>query len=224
MVRRIALGSDDLKSDALQSDLESLKRRFPVGAIPCREISDPGWSLDALAGRLVEISGSSAPASLTAAASLVAEAQRRGEPVAWITTEASTFFPPDFFQSGIDVEALPVIFASTCTAIARVADTLLRSGGYLLLVLDLGANGQLPMQAQTRLSGLAMRHRSILIGLTRKSRDKPSLGSLFSLRGEGTRKRADFDRFDWELKAIKDKQRGPGWSHREMCRGPDGLC
>lgn len=215
-------------------NLDSLKRRFPAGALPTRlgtgeEPADPGWSLDALAGRLVEVSGASAPASLSAAALLVLEAQRRGEPAAWITARDSTFFPPDFDECGIDLTALPVIFTPSPTVSAKVADTLLRSGGYLLVVLDLGASSrkawaELPMQAQTRLSGLAARHRSVLVGLTRKTREKPSLGSLFSLRSEGTRRRASFDRFDWELKAIKDKQRGPGWSHREKCRGPDGLC
>src|SRR5882724_11767745 len=41
------------------------------------------WGLDALRGRLVELSARGAAATLTSAIELVGEAQRSGEPVGW---------------------------------------------------------------------------------------------------------------------------------------------
>ena len=43
------------------------------------------WTFDEVAGRLVEISSSTAAAALTLTFSLVHEAQQRGEPVGWVT-------------------------------------------------------------------------------------------------------------------------------------------
>jgi recombination protein RecA len=182
------------------------------------------WCLDALAGRLVEISGAAATASLTAAASLILEAQRRGEPAAWVAGAYSTFFPPDFAVSGIDLDALPVVRVPDATKASGVADQLLRSGGFAIVVLDLGVGAELPIPIQTRLLGLAKKHHTVLLCITRKEGRVPSLGSLVSIRGEIQRNRTSFDRFTCELRVIKDKRRGPGWGHVEICRGPGGLC
>ena len=54
-----------------------------------------GWCLATFAGRFTEISGASTGASLTLVARLLLETQKQGEPVAWITTRESTFYPPD---------------------------------------------------------------------------------------------------------------------------------
>ena len=45
-----------------------------------------------------------------------------------------------------------------------------------------------------------------------------------SVRVQAIRHRTAFDRFAWELRVLKDKRRGPGWQHVEVCRGPEGLC
>jgi recombination protein RecA len=185
---------------------------------------DGGWRLDALSGRLAEISCSGATAALTAATALVLEAQLRGEPAAWVAVGDSIFFPPDLARSGIDLDALPVVRVPDVRSALRAADPLLRSGAFALVVLDLGAEIGIPGAAQTRLAGLAKKHHTALLCLTRKQRDASSLGSLVSLRGESRIKRTAFDRFTWELHIIKDKRRGPGWRHAEVCRGPDGLC
>jgi recombination protein RecA len=77
---------------------------------------------------------------------------------------------------------------------------------------------------------LSNKHHSLLLFLTKKKRDDPSIGSLVSLRAETRARRASvtgtvtFDRFTWEIRAIKDKRDGPGWTHEEICRGPEGLC
>ena len=35
--------------------------------------------------------------------------------------------------------------------------------------------------------------------------------------------RTGFDEFTWDVDIVKDKRRGPGWSHSGPCRGPEGL-
>src|SRR5258705_11308948 len=64
------------------------------------------WGLDALRGRLVELSARGATATLTAAIELVIEAQQAAEPVAWVTLGNATLYPPDAAASGVDLAAL----------------------------------------------------------------------------------------------------------------------
>lgn len=193
---------------------------------PLRELllSDASWGLHALSGRFIEFSGTASTAALTAAAALILEAQRRGELAAWIAARESTFYPPDFAASGIDLEALPVVHAPNALKAARVADTLLRSGGFAMLVIDLGALTEFSIAIQTRLAGLAKKHNTAVVCITRHSDRQVSTGSLVSLRSEIEKTRDGFDRFVCETHVVKDKQRTPGWRHREVYRGPDGLC
>ncbi|MBI4560095.1 MAG: recombinase A [Candidatus Hydrogenedentes bacterium] len=197
-----------------------------ASALPERSVESvrPGWSLDTLAGRLVEVSGGAATAALSASAALILQAQQRGELAAWIGGGGATFFPPDFAASGIDLEALPVVRVADAAQASKVADTLLRSGGFALVVLDLGGKAKLPLAVQTRLVGLAKKHRTALLVITRKNYRESSGGSLASLRGETEKRRAGHDCFLCELRVVKDKRRVPGWRYTEMCRGPDGLC
>jgi recombination protein RecA len=203
--------------------LTSVLSRLGVQQGPAGTPASREWTLDALAGRMVEISSAETSASLTAATALVLEAQLRGEPVGWIATGDSTFYPPDVAASGVDLDALVVVRATNATQAARAADHLLRSGGFAVLVMDLATDSSLRMPVQSRLSGLAHAHRSAVVCLTRKTADMPSIGSLISIRGETTLTREGFDRYAWEVHVIKDKRRGPGWSHTQLCRGPEGL-
>ncbi|MCE2502407.1 MAG: recombinase A [Dehalococcoidia bacterium] len=182
------------------------------------------WSLSSLAGRLTEVSDSGAAPSLTAAAALILQAQQRGEPAAWIGFGNSIFFPPDFAEWGIDLDALPVIRVPDAPAASRAADQLLRSGAFGLVVLDLKSQAQMHLAVQSRLAALARKHHAALLCLTRKRRGTPSLGPLVALHGEGRISRTAFSRFDWEIRMVKDKRGAPGWSHTESCRGTDGLC
>jgi recombination protein RecA len=181
------------------------------------------WTLAELAGRLVEISGAGASAALTITFGLVLEAQRRGEPVGWVTSAASSFYPPDVAENGIDLAALVVVRLSGADGVARAGEKLLRSGGFGLVVLDLGA-ADIPVPLQTRLTGLAHRHHTALACLTEKERRAFSLGSLVSLRAHAEKKRIAESRFACMLHVLKDKRRGPTWSHEEFYSGPAGLC
>ena len=184
--------------------------------------SSPRWQLDDLTGRLTELSGLGAVASFTAATALVLEAQCRGEPIAWIMLPGRSFFPPDLADSGIDLHALVVVRVRDPIAMARAADTLLRSGSFGLVLLDLGATAELAMATQGRLVGLAQRHDAALVAITDKPRDAASLGSIVSLRAEAVRERTRTG-FTVTLRALKDKRRGPGWSECTDVIPPAGM-
>jgi len=195
-----------------------IRKGHPVGTPSSRE-----WTLEALAGRMVELSSDAAGATLSAATALVLETQHRGEPAAWILGGSSSFYPPDVAASGVDLAALIVVRANSTIKAARAADHLLRSGGFGLVLLDLVDDANLRMSVQSRLSGLANVHQSAVVCLTRKKSDAPSIGSLVSIRGDTSVGKASFDAFEWVIDVVKDKRRGPGWNHTGVCRGPEGL-
>ena len=181
------------------------------------------WTLDEVAGRLVEISSSTAGAALTLTFTLIREAQARGEPVGWVTLAESCFYPPDAARSGVDLAAMVVVRVGHDAIIARAGEKLLRSGAFGLVVLDLGA-ADIPMPLQTRLTGLAHRHHTALVCLTNKASGAFSLGSLVSLRAHAERKRVQGNRFACALRVLKDKRRGPTWQYEDIYTGPAGLC
>jgi recombination protein RecA len=181
------------------------------------------WDIAAFRGRLAEISGGPACAALTLAFRLVLQVQRDGEPVAWISRKDSVFFPPDAADAGVDLSSMAVVWSGDGTHAARAADHLVRSGAFGLVVLDLGLHSDMPRAFQTRLSGLARKHATALVCLTEKNARHPALGSLVSLRAEVLRTRGADGNLHCEVRIVKDKLRGPGWRHCEVCHAPDGL-
>lgn len=198
------------------------------------------WSVEPLIGRLVEISGRRAAANLTVAFGLVREAQAKEEPVAWVTLRQSTFFPPDVADSGVDLGRLAVVRVEGPLAAFKATVELTRSGGFGLVVLDLGPEA---MQKQsgtgtgtekrkrsrknvsvpfvTKLVGLAQKTQTAVVVLTEKTRETSSLSSLVSLRVD-TQRSPDRP-CEVSIDVIKDKRRGPGRSYREVFRAPAGL-
>ena len=155
---------------------------------------------------------------------LVLDAQRRGEPAAWIGRKDAPFFPPDVADTGVDLGAFTVVWAGDALAAAKAADLLVRSGAFGLVVLDLGREGKLPMHASSRLAMLAKQHAAAVVCLTGKDAARPSLGPLVSLRAHaGSRQRGEAGRFRCEAVILKDKRSGTTWNIAEVCRGPDGL-
>ncbi len=186
--------------------------------------ADTRWSLGPLRGRLVELSARGAVATLTAAVELVIEAQVQSEPVAWITLASGMFYPPDAADSGVDLAALVVVRVPDAVAAARAAERVLRSGAFGLVVLDLAAGpAELSMPIQGRLVTLAQTHDAAVVCITDKTADTASIGSLVSLRADALRERDRDGHFHVTVRALKDKQRGPGWSWRALRGGPAGL-
>jgi recombination protein RecA len=206
--------------------------------------SSPDWGWSQIAGRFVELSGHGTTALLTAALGLVRDAQRLGEPTAWITLPRSTFFPPDAAEGGVDLETLAIVRAPDPRGAARSAVQLTRSGGFGLVVMDFGpklaglsrassaAAFDISLPLQTKLVGLAQKHDTAVVVLTEKPADSPSLGSLVSLRAEVNRvdvnpdspRGKGADAYQVQVRVLKDKRRGPGKVHVEVCHGPPGLC
>lgn len=185
-----------------------------------------GLRVDELCGRLVEFSGAAGGRGvLTAAMQLVLWAQQQGEPVAWITDQDSSFFPPDAAEGGVDLDALIVIRVPQAHDIPRAADSLARSGAFGLLVLDLEGGGEVPTPLLTRLQGLARKHEMIVAFLTEKNASAPSVGPLVSLRAEIScvRESPQTDRFQLSSSVLRDKRRSPGWRWVETCRAPMGA-
>jgi recombination protein RecA len=197
----------------------------PIAPAP---VEAPAWCLSEVAGRLTELVGGAGGAQLTLAFSLVADAEQRGEPVAWVGTQESAFYPPDVAESGIDLDALVVIRVKKRAEVARAADQLARSGAFGLLVVDLAGGVEVPPALESRLLGLAQKHATAIVFLSdeeRGTRSRP-LGSLVSLRAEVKRARAAPGKFLCTLEVMKDKRRtseGMTWSHVEERRGPAGL-
>jgi len=182
-----------------------------------------GWKISTFAGRFGEISSDPAGAPLTLVFRLVLESQKQGEPVAWITSLGSTFFPPDAADIGVDLSAMAVIRVPEFLSAARATEHLLRSGSFGIVVMDVGPNAHLPLHAQSRLAGLARKHDTALLCITEKESDQPSVGSLISLRVHSEKTQGKEDVYRCAANVLKDKRHGPGWGHIEVCRGPDGL-
>ena len=209
------------------SESRGLSPIFPTNGIrgACREKGDsPLLSLPAFASRLTEISASVSGAPLTLTFRLVLDAQRRGEPVAWIGRKDAPFYPPDAADTGVDLAALAVVWTGNAITAAKAADLLVRSGAFGLVVLDLGAEARLPMHATSRLAMLARQHDAAIVCLTDKDAARASLGPLVSLRAHtASRARGEGGSFRCTASALKDKRGGTTWNIVEVCRGPDGL-
>jgi recombination protein RecA len=197
--------------------------RMQRGLIPFRSAPPAQWSLSTLAGCLSELSGEASSAALTCAFSVVLDAQQQGEPVAWITTEEASFYPPDVAAFGVDLDSLTVVRLPEARMLTRAADHLGRSGAYGLIVVDLGEKARVPIPMQTRLNGLAQKNDLAILFLTQKTEESFSLGSLIALRGSARREKVGENEFRCEVEFLKDKRRGPGWKHEEVFHGPDGL-
>ncbi len=219
--------------NSLHAQLASTSRHPELDGSAPSVAAPGGWGLRACRGLIVEISGGPTTAVLTAAFALVHEAQRLGEPVAWIGSRQGMFFPPDAVEAGVDLGALPVVFVPSelpkAQSAPRAMDHLLRSGGFGLVVADLGCGAQLSLAAQGRLAGLVRRQQATLLLLTHAANADGrcrSLGPLVTRRIEATRSSdaqgAHFT-YGCVARVILDK-RGTSWRHFEPCHAPPGLC
>ena len=175
-MRRVTLSLDALIASG------NLRPATPTPRAPA------DWRLSELAGRLVELSTRGASAPLTLTFRLVLDAQRQGEPVAWVTPGQESFYPPDAAEGGIDLDALVVVRVPSPRSVARAAGKLLQSGAFGLIVLDMSADDEMPTPLQMRLAGLAQKHHTALLCLTEKAPEAPSIGSLVAVRVHAERR------------------------------------
>lgn len=188
--------------------------RLPLARVKPKRVEAPAWSLATLSGRLVELSSVGASAALSFTAQLLHEAQRQGEPVAWVQGRDSLFHPPDLAATGVDLRALPILRPPTPGDLGKIVGHLLRSGAFGLIVVDLShseADRALPVPLQSRLERTAALHGTCVLCLTDKAPDAGSLGPLVSWRGEARRVSARGAVVRAEVVALKDKRSAPGW-------------
>ncbi len=185
--------------------------------------SSQQWDSQVLSGRLTELCGQGNSAVLSVACDMVYRVQSQGEPAVWITVGQSAFYPPDVVSYGIDLDAVAVVRTSTAGEAARAADRLIRSAGFGLVVIDFGDQWALSMALLSRLNGLAQEHQVVLLCLTSKGADMPSMSSLVSLRGQTYRRALGPMSYECGVDIIKDKRCGPGWTHRESHSASPGL-
>lgn len=196
---------------------------------------DP-WSFEALAGSLVELSEEHPCGAATFASELLAEAQGRGEPAAWVTGGMSSFFPPDLAGNGIDLASIAVVTGADGRDALWAADLLARSGAFGFIVIDLESGAKVTDGAMARLVHLAQRHRAIILFLTTKGRGDSSLSSLVavhavvrsrtrarSLHGPAAPSAAAGHAIDVEVTIVKDKRRAPGLTIRRSYGTPFGM-
>jgi RecA/RadA recombinase len=204
-----------------------MKPAFDLGQLRVLEPVAPSrtWELEPLCGRLVEISGQGASAVTTAAVALVLQAQTADEPIAWISVGEEMFLPGDALDSGVDLAALVVVRVPDLQIAGRIADRLLGSGAFGLIVIDsLGCEPQLSTAAQGKLLTQAKTHAATVVCLTLKSVNQASLGSLISLHVTTTRSRAEPSGIAIRVHALKDKIGGPGWGEQIARDAPKGGC
>lgn len=201
-----------------------------VLGVPTPETRPSGATLfDRLAPptRLVELVASPRACRTTLAVSLVMEAQRREEPVAWIEPRRGALYPPDLADAGVDLDALAIVRVPDDEhAVPRAAELLLRSGAFGLVVLDMTHTAPRPAASEawtSRLAALARLHESRVIVLGPRPVTAPALGTLVSLRIETTRHRVDDGRFAIAHHAVRDKSPMPLPDGSTLHRAPLGL-
>ncbi len=179
------------------------------------------WRFDNLVGVLAEISEEAPSGAVSFAAEIIAEAQARSEPVAWVAGTDSVFFPPDLLARGIDLSAVAVVRAGGEAESLTAAEWLVRSGALGLVIVDCGAGWDVSDASLGRILKLAELRRCAVLFLTRKRRHDPSLGSRISLRGCVTRSAAGA--FSVEIHTVKDKRSNSVSRQGRHYHGPPGM-
>jgi recombination protein RecA len=179
------------------------------------------WRFENLVGTLAEVSEEAPSGAVSLVVELIAEAQSRNEPVAWVAGTTSVFFPPDLAARGIDLSAVAVIRVGGETASLTAAEWLVGSGAMGLVIVDSGRHGNVSDASLGRLLKLADRNQSAVVFLTRKRRHDPSLGSMISLRGCITRSGAG--PFVIDIHTAKNKRSASSSRQRRQYNGPSGM-
>jgi hypothetical protein len=183
--------------------------------------SGRSWRFDNLVGILAEISEEVPAGALSFIVELIAEAQGKNEPVAWVAGTDSVFFPPDLSERGIDLSAVSVIRAGGETGSLTAAEWLVRSGAMGLVVVDTDGCWNVSDTSLGRILKLAERNLCAVIFLTHKRRHDPSIGSRITLRGCITR--SDVGPFVIDIHTIKDKRANSTYRQSRQYHGPSGM-
>ena len=186
--------------------------------IPARQ--DP-WRFENLAGVLAEISEESPSGALSFLTEIICDAQRQGQPVAWVAGTDSIFFPPDLALRGVDLASLAVVRAGGETESLAAVEWLVRSGALGLVLVDAEEEWSVTDAALGRILKVAEKSSCAVIFLTRKRARDPSLGSRISLRGCVSR--SGLGPFTVLVHTVKDKRSNSASRQSRQYHGPSGM-
>ncbi|MBN2716128.1 MAG: hypothetical protein JXX14_09760 [Deltaproteobacteria bacterium] len=188
------------------------------------------WSYTALQGRLVSLLPGAMSAPVSAVFQVIWDAQNEGETVVWIGGTQSCFYPPDAARQGVDLTAMTVVRLNTDKDMWFAADTLIRSGGVGMVIIDLAAlegrhSTQGVLSLQHRLSGLARTHNTAVIILPHRENTADN-GALVSLTVKTHMTPLDLPVGTCQVDATpqRDKTGTANWKAEAICDVPDGLC
>lgn len=199
---------------------------------PSHRLTSPGsrnLSLAGLSGQVVEFSGWENPAGMSLAASLLRECQEQGGIGAWISSRGddggTLFFPPDFESGGVDCSSLPVLWAASAPDAFSIAEKLMRSRGFGMLVLDLtGIRRPRPSGGLGRLYRAARDSQCLALCLTRRRPGDASLDPMVFVHAQAAFLAAEEGgTCDVSLTVQKDKHHAPGRTLRRRYGSPAGL-
>ena len=177
-------------------------------------------------GRLIELAGGPEAGRTSAAAQILLESQREGDPVAWVQPAAGAAYPPDLAATGLDLAGL--LFVNVPPSAGRVgmpkaAELLLRTGAFGAVVVDLvGVPTPRGEAWLGRLASLARDKdcRCLFLG----DDVERSLGPLIATRLRAVRRRLRPGRFRLETEVLKDKSgTSPRLPVPERFVGPEGM-
>ncbi len=199
-----------------------------LGEIPVVRAADlkppagGSWSFPSLVGLLAEISEEAACGALSFAAEIILEAQVHREPVAWVASPDSTFFPPDLEKRGIDLGSIAMIRPGGSPSDSLVAaEWLVRCGAMGLVLIDCAGPWNVSDSALGRIQKLAERSQCAVVFLTRKPCSSPSLGSRISVRGCVSR--SPREEFAISIHPARDKRSAAGSRLSRCYHAPPGL-
>lgn len=152
-------------------------------ARPAPDRPDAALGLDALRGRIVELSSVGLQGLGGVAARYLWEAQVAGHWPVWVSCGAVPL-AEDLQAAGVDLDALVVVRAGSLAGALRAAERVMRSSVCGLVVVDVAAHAQLPASSVGRLLKIAQRSESACVFLGARERTRASLSPLVSLRME----------------------------------------
>lgn len=209
-------------------------RSVLLGGLPRTPVEAPGGLPR---GRLIELAGGPDAARTSTAVQFLLDAQREGDPVAWVQPQGGELYPPDVASAGLDLRALLVVHVpleAGPAGLPKAAELALRSGAFGALVLDV-SRGPVP-RGEAWLGRLAALAREHQCGVALLSRDTPglgaepglgagrSLGPLVSLRLLPRRRRVRPGRHRLEAEILKDKSGyRPSLPGPRVWVGPEGM-
>ncbi len=179
------------------------------------------WRFGNLVGILTEVSEEAPSGAVSFVAEIIAEAQSRNEPVAWVAGRESIFFPPDLHNRGVDLSAVAIIRAGSETDSLTAAEWIVRSGSVGLVIVDMEGHGDVSDASLGRILKLAERNQCAVLFLTRKRRQDPSLGSRVSLRGCVVK--SGDGSFAIDVDTIKDRRSNSHFRQTRRYHGPAGM-